>query len=189
MVRESLKLVKSEKCPKIVQNGQKKGGTFDQKLKISIQYMILSFFHFTIKFNSNYQLSISIFSGIFNSKDYSITFFFLKVQFKNLNLAVFNSTKYSFIQKTKVSPTPSQKTHFSTKSMINCPAAKYKPYQTIQKRDIGQWRWKLSGKGQIKNNSLFFSTLELTVNMFTLGHQGDGKQNVLLIFIKGPDRD
>ena len=70
-----------------------------------------SFIHLTIKFNSkNY--SISIFPGIFNSKDYSITFSpenSIQKQIQKLNLAVFNLTKYSFNQKTQVSPTPTKK--------------------------------------------------------------------------------
>ena len=61
-----------------------------------------SFIHFTVKFNSR-DYSISFFSGIFNN------FFSRKIQFKNwfknLNFALFNSTKYSFNQKTRVSDT------------------------------------------------------------------------------------
>ena len=80
-------LLDSEKCPK------DKKGFLNQKLKILIKYMIHSF-----RDKIQYFLE-----GIFNSKNDVITFF-RKIQFKNLNLAVFNSTKYSFNLKTQVSP-------------------------------------------------------------------------------------
>ena len=60
---------------------------FTQKMT-NIDSKYDSFIHFTIKFNSK-DYSITFFPGIFNSKNW----------FKNLNLALFNSTKYSFIRK------------------------------------------------------------------------------------------
>ena len=70
IVRESLILVKQEKCPKIgqlVSKIDKKGGFSSKTANIDSKYD--SFFHFSIKFNSN-DYSISIFSGIFNAKNY-----------------------------------------------------------------------------------------------------------------------
>ena len=55
-----------------------------------------------IKFKRLFNINIS---GLFDSKNYSITFFW-KIQFKNCNQAVINSTKYSFIYKTKILPSP-----------------------------------------------------------------------------------
>ena len=92
-----------EQCPKCAQ--KKKKRVFNQRLKISIQYTI----HFCL--NSIQKIIQYYFPRILNSKDYSITFFSRKIQlkqlFKTLSLAEFNSTKYSFNQKTQVSPIPS----------------------------------------------------------------------------------
>ena len=65
-----------------------------------------SFVNFLRKFNSKIY-SFFLFFTKFNSKIYSFLIFFIKIQFKNLfkimKLAVFNSIKYSFNKKTRVS--------------------------------------------------------------------------------------
>ena len=63
---------------------------------------------FICQFFKKIQLKNSfIFFTKFNSKIYSFLIFFIKIQFKNLfkimKLAVFNSIKYSFNKKTRVS--------------------------------------------------------------------------------------
>ena len=91
-IRGSFILVKSEECPKLAQKASK----LDQKMGLlsnieNIHSIYDSFVHFMKQCNSKDYL-MSIFSGIFNSKDYSITFL-QKLHSKYLTIVVFNSTK------------------------------------------------------------------------------------------------
>ena len=68
-------------CPKSVKIRQKKGDFSSKMANFDSKYD--SFIHFMIKFKRLFNINIS---GLFDLKDYSITFFFFwKNQFKNCN--------------------------------------------------------------------------------------------------------